>query len=237
MLRVYSSMKAGDRLIVVPGDLLPKDTVGPEQYLVETDSGKMPLVVGLLDMRGDKPSFIPLKGTYMPRKGDIVIGLIVSQGVMNWFVDIKAPYNAVLNVQDFLGRPFNPMTDDMSRMLQIGDYIKARIEAFDRSRSPVLSVNDEGLGRIVEGKVIEVSPTRIPRIIGKKKSMLEMLTEETGCDIYPAVNGRVHLKCEEQDMEAVAILAIKRIEREAHTMGLTERIKRFIREEKSIRGA
>ncbi|MCE4599570.1 MAG: exosome complex RNA-binding protein Rrp4 [Desulfurococcales archaeon] len=229
-------MQGKDRVIVVPGEILPKDTVGSEQYLIEADSGKMPVVVGLLDMRGDKPSFIPLKGTYIPKRGDIVIGLIVSQGVMNWFVDIKSPYNAVLNVSDFLGRPFNPMTDDMSKMLQIGDYIKAKVEAFDRSRSPVLSVQEEGLGRIVEGKVIDVDPTRIPRIVGKKKSMLSMLIEETGCDIYPAVNGRVHVKCDNPDMEAIVILAIKRIEREAHTVGLTERIKRFIEEEKSIRG-
>jgi len=224
------------RRIVVPGDILPPDTGGPEEYIIEYQGSKMPALIGILDKRDDKHVFIPLQGAYIPRKGAIVIGLVVSQGVVNWFIDINSPYQAILTVQDFLGRPYNPLTDDMSRLLKIGDYIKARVEAFDRNRNPTLSVQGEDLGRIIEGKIVEVAPSRIPRIIGKKHSMVNMIMEETGCSIYPAVNGRIHLKCPNSDSEAIAVLAIKKIEREPHTVGLTERVKKMIQEEKKVRG-
>ncbi len=230
-------MSEAKRRLVAPGELLPPDTVANTPYVITDESGrKIAAVAGLLDLRGEKPSFIPLQGAYVPSKGDIVIGLVVSQGILSWTVDINSPYTAVLTASDFLGRPFNPLTDDMSKLLQVGDYIKARVEAFDRSRNPMLSVQGEGLGRIVDGKVIDVAPSRVPRLIGKKHSMVNMIREETGCDIYVAVNGRVHVKCSNPVSEAIAVLAIKKIEREAHTTGLTERIRRFIEEEKKVRG-
>jgi exosome complex component RRP4 len=66
--------------------------------------------------------------------------------------------------------------------------------------------------------------------------MVNTLKELTGCDLLVAVNGRIHVKCPNEDVEAVAILAIKMIEREAHTTGLTNRVKRFIEEERRLRG-
>ncbi|MEB3774278.1 MAG: exosome complex protein Rrp4 [Desulfurococcales archaeon] len=229
-------MARQERRIVVPGDRLPPETTGPEEYLVDNGGWKTPAIVGILDVRDGKHVFIPLQGAYVPRKGDVVIGLIVSQGIVNWFVDINSPYQAILTAQDFLGRPFNPLTDDLSRLLRIGDYIKARVEAFDRTRNPLLTVQGEDLGRIVEGRVIDVHPSRIPRIIGKKHSMINMISEETGCKLYAAVNGRIHIVCPNPDSEAIAIMAIKKIEKEPHTVGLTERVKRLIEEEKKVRG-
>jgi len=221
--------------IVVPGDPLPEEVRGPEEYLVKTGKTVTPAVVGLLEP-GSKPSFVPLTSIYIPSPGDIVIGLIESQGVMNWFVDINSPYQAILNIQDFLKRQYNPAIDDLSRFLQIGDYVVAKVQSFDRTRNPVLTVAEEGLGRIVEGKVVEVSPAKVPRVIGRKGSMVNSLKELTGCDFLVAVNGRIHVKCPNEDVEAIAILAIKMIEREAHTVGLTNRVKRFIEEERKLRG-
>lgn len=221
--------------IVVPGDRLPPDVKGPEEYLVRVGDSVTPAVVGLLES-GSKPSFVPLTSIYVPSPGDVVIGLIESQGVMNWFVDINSPYQAILNVQDFLKRQYNPATDDLSRFLQIGDYIIAKVQSFDRTRNPVLTVSEEGLGRVVEGKVVEISPAKVPRVIGRKGSMVNSLKELTGCDILVAVNGRIHVKCPNEDLEAIAILAIKMIEREAHTTGLTNRVKRFVEEERRLRG-
>jgi len=224
------------RVIVAPGDEVPRETIAKEPYVIEVGGRKVATVIGLLDFRGDKPSFIPLQYVYVPKPGDIVIGLIASVGVMNWFVDINSPYTAVLTAQDFLGRPYNPVTDDLTRYLKVGDYIKAKVVAFDRTRNPLLTVADEGLGRIVEGKIIEVQPAKVPRVIGKKKSMLTMLQEETGCEIFVAVNGRIHIVCPNKDLESILVLAVKMIEREAHTSGLTERVKEYIRELKRVRG-
>ncbi len=225
------------RILVLPGDPIDDDVEAKVVYVYTDESGrKRAAIPGFVDKRGDKKVFIPLETVYIPKPGDVVIGIVAGIGVTNWFVDINSPYMAVLNLQDFLGRPFNPAVDEPGKYLEVGDYIKAKVLAFDRTRSPLLTVQGEGLGKITEGKVVDVSPARIPRVIGRKGSMLEVLTSETGCEIYAAVNGRVHVKCPNRDLEAIAVLAIKTIEREAFTSGLTARIRKLIEEEKIVRG-
>ena len=224
------------RIIVTPGDKLPGDVEAKEPYVVEINGVKVATTVGLLDTSGEKHVYIPLQSIYVPKKGDVVIGLVQSVGVVNWTLDINSPYNGVLPASDFLGRPYNPATDDLSQYLQVGDYVKVKIVAFDRTRNPLLTVQDKGLGKIVDGKILEVQPSKIPRIIGKKRSMLEMLKKETGCEIFVAVNGRIHVKCPDEDRETILILAIKMIERQAHTTGLTARVQEYIEELKKVKG-
>ena len=230
------SSDAKNRIIVAPGDRLPPETQGKEPFVIELDGEKVATVVGLLDLRGEKPSFIPLQSIYIPKPGDVVIGMVSSIGVMHWTVDINSPYTAVLTAQDFLGRPYNPMVDDLTRYLHVGDYIKAKVTAFDRSRNPLLTVQEQGLGKITDGKVIEIQPAKVPRVIGKKRSMINMLQEELGCEIFVAVNGRIHIKCPNKELESILVLAIKMIEKEAHKTGLTERIQKYIRELKAVKG-
>lgn len=224
------------RRIVVPGERLPDGVEAREPHVTEIGGVKVAAVMGLLDLHGEKPSFIPLQSVYVPRPGDIVIGMVQSLGVMSWQVDIKSPYIAVLNAQDFLGRPFNPATDDLSQYLALGDYIKAKVAAFDRSRNPTLTVQEKGLGKITEGKIVEVQPAKIPRIVGKKRSMIAMLEEEVGCEIFAAVNGRIHVKCGDPERESILVLAIKMIEREAHRAGLTSRVQGYVQELKKVKG-
>jgi exosome complex component RRP4 len=231
---------SSNRRIVVPGEVLPDNVIVRDrehEYVVEVNGVKHATVVGILDEREGKSVFIPLQTIYIPKPGDIVIGLVSSIGIMNWTVDINSPYTAILTAQEFLGRPYNPQIDDLSKYLPVGSYIKAKIAAFDRSRNPLLTVRgEEGLGRIMKGKIVEIDPAKIPRVIGKKGSMLSMLKEETGCDIFAAVNGRILINCENPDMEPILVLAIKMIEEQAHTTGLTDRVKKYVSELKLVRG-
>ncbi len=230
------SGEGSGRIIVVPGDKLPDEVEVKEPYVVEEGGSKYAAVMGILDIHDGKANFIPLQSVYVPKPGDVVIGMVQSIGVMNWQVDINSPYIAVLNAQDFLGRPFNPLSDDLTQYLNVGDYLKAKVVAFDRSRNPILTVQDKDLGKIVDGKIVEIQAAKIPRVIGKKRSMLNMLQEETGCEMFVAVNGRIHVKCRDPDREAILVLAIKMIEREAHTTGLTARVQEYIQELKKVRG-
>jgi len=221
--------------LVTPGEELDPDVEAQPPFVIEVDGRKIATVVGLYQEREGKKHFVRLKGPYVPRPGDVVIGLVTGVGIMNWYVDLNSPYNGVLSVNDFLGRPFNPAVDDMSKMLRVGDYVKVKIVAFDKTRNPLLTVQDKDLGRIVTGTVVEIAPAKVPRVIGRKRSMLEMLEKETECRFFVAVNGRIHIECPNKELEAIAVLAVKMIEREAHTSGLTERVMKFIQEERRIR--
>jgi len=80
--------------------------------------------------------------------------------------------------------------------------------------------------------VIEMSPSKVPRVIGKNGSMIQTLKNMTGCRIYVGQNGRIWIDGELDDM-TLAVKAIKMIEDEAQNLGLTEKVKRFLEENKA----
>ncbi|ABM80430.1 exosome complex RNA-binding protein Rrp4 [Hyperthermus butylicus] len=238
MARIYVQ----NRSIVVPGDLLAEgEDVVVESIFVERVGLKYyATITGLANVQQEdgkfKVSIIPLEGAYIPRPGDIVIGLVRDIGLTHWEVDIASPYKGILTVQEVLDRPFNPATDSLKKYLDVGDYIVAKIVAFDRARDPLLTIKGKGLGRIVEGSIVEIKPSRVPRVIGKKGSMVNMIMQETGCEVLVGQNGRILVKCPNRELEEIVVLSIKKIEAEAHTTGLTERVREFIRRERSRRG-
>lgn len=227
-----ANIYVANRQIVKPGDLLAEgDDVIAGSYTYKVGSKVYGTVVGLAEVKENAVSIIPLEGIVVPREGDLVIGIVVGVGITNWFIDIRAPYKAVLNASEAVEQ-FNPLTDDIRKYLDVGDYILAKILIFDRSRGPVLTTKAKGLGKIVEGVVVDVKPSRVPRIVGKKKTMLEALTSSTNCNITVAVNGRIWIKCPNSLLEDIVIRAIRKIESEAHIPGLTDRIRKFIEDEK-----
>lgn len=238
MAKIYVS----PRTIVVPGDLIAEgDDVEAESLFIEKRGKRFyATITGLVSVEQVdekyKINIIPLEGAYIPRPGDVVIGLVEDIGLTHWEIDISSPYKGILTVQEALDKPFNPVTDSLKRYLDVGDYVVAKVIAFDRARDPLLTIKGKGLGRVTEGSIVEIKPSRVPRVIGKKGSMVNMLMKETGCEILVGQNGRILVKCPNKDIEEVLILSIKKIEAEAHTTGLTERVREFIRKEREKRG-
>jgi len=78
------------------------------------------------------------------------------------------------------------------------------------------------------GKIIDVTPSKVPRIIGKQGSMIKMIKEGTGCNIVVGQNGKVWIKGERIEDEVKATEVILKIEQESHTQGLTDTIKSIL---------
>jgi exosome complex component RRP4 len=90
----------------------------------------------------------------------------------------------------------------------------------------------EGQLRVLRsGRVVEVSYTKVPRVIGRAGSMVSLLKDKLDVNIFVGKNGRIWINGKAED-EELAIKAIKRIEQEAHTSGLTDRITKFLEEAK-----
>lgn len=100
--------------------------------------------------------------------------------------------------------------------------------AFDRTRDPLLTIKGPGLGKVSTGRVVEIAAAKIPRLIGRKGSMISMLKHETGCQITVGRNGVVLVWGKTPESERVAVEAIYMVEKEAHTRGLTDRIRDMI---------
>ena len=206
--------------LVIPGDILSDDVkrAGEGTYVA---SGKVyASIYGILDQK--ELRVIPLSGKYMPYTGDTVIGKVVDIIFSNWIVDINSPYEALLHVSE---HPERIDTCDMDRCLEIGDLIIARVKDVDATMRVELTL--EKFKPLRSGRVIEISHTRIPRVIGRGGSMINLLKKELDCSIFVGQNGRIWINGKEDYID-LAIQTLLKIEREAHTPGLTDRIRELI---------
>jgi exosome complex component RRP4 len=219
-----------DRKVVVPGDLLSEEAKRSGEGTYVRNGGVYSLLYGLANFR-DKINVIPLAGKYIPEPGDNVIGVVKDITFSNWIVDINSPYDGLLHISEF---PIRIESDEMSKYLRIGSSIMTRVADVDPTMKVELTLNDKKLGQIKAGQVIEISHTRVPRLIGKGGSMISMLKKEVNCNIFVGQNGRIWIHGGTEDMD-LALKTITLIEKEAHTNGLTDRIVGFLKKEKGAR--
>src|SRR3989304_5322838 len=220
------------RQLVTPGDLLAEnDYMAGEN--THKENGKIYATrVGLVNYEEKRVYVVALKSFYVPMVGDTIIGKVVEVTLGGWVTDIRAPYLAMLRASDALERPFKPQRDDLPALFDVGDMLIAKIVAYDRTRDPLLTVLERGLGKVTRGQVIEITPTKIPRVIGKKGSMVTTIKNETGCQVSIGQNGRIAIMGKTPEDERLAIMAIRLVEQEAHTSGLTDRVTEMLRKEK-----
>ena len=81
--------------------------------------------------------------------------------------------------------------------------------------------------------MVEISPAKIPRVLGRKGSMLKVIEEKTGCTLAVGQNGRILVWGDDPQRVNLAVKAVLMIEREAHTSGLTDRVALMLEKEKS----
>ncbi|MEM4222113.1 MAG: KH domain-containing protein [archaeon] len=194
------------REFVVPGE-----EVDPrlKEYTYSEGGKVYSSIYGLLVEKEGQVRLSPLKQKYIPKQNDIVIGIIKEEKFGGYYVDINSPYEAILETE---------------RKYPEGSIIIAVVSEITEVKSAVLTKE-----RKISGNLIEVNPAKIPRVIGKKNSMINLLREKTGCSIYVGANGRV---CISGENLILVEKAIQKIEQEAHLEGLTEKIIDFLEKEK-----
>lgn len=212
------------RELVLPGDLLDSNGAKVGEYAYERDGNVYAAVLGIKNVSPNGVGVIPLHGQYMPVAGDLVIGMINDIGPSNWMVDINAPYPAPLHVSEV---PWKVEFGDTSRFLNIGDVVLLKVLSVDESKKIQVTMNDSGLRKIEGGMLVEISHTKVSRVIGKSGSMIQMLKNLSDCRITVGQNGRIWIDGEGESAEAVAE-AIKMIEEEAQSHNLTEKVKEFL---------
>ena len=106
----------------------------------------------------------------------------------------------------------------------VGDVLFLRVVEVDEIKKAKLGLKGRGMGKFKGGIIVDIAPTKVPRLIGKKGSMINMIKDKTKCKIVVGQNGLVWVKGNE-DMEQLTREIIHLIEAEAHTSGLTNKIK------------
>ena len=217
-----------NRDLVVPGDVLYEGRIRTGDNTYRSQGKVSASRIGLVDYSRGMVSVIALEAGFNPLVGDLVIGEVIDIELGHWLVDIDASSDAVLNVPDAIDAPFR--TDIvMPDILDIGDTIIAKIVDMDRRRTPILSILGRDLGKVEEGFIIRLTPSKIPRLIGKKGSMVNMILRETESNIVIGQNGRILIHGKTREQEENAVNVIEKVEREAHISGLTNRVQEYLK--------
>ena len=214
--------------IVVPGDIIAEGNYEVISGAYRIGRKIIADVIGVLYIREGKIKVVPVEGSYYPTVGDKVIGKVVDYSIVSWSIDIRAPYLARLDANDYFKKPIDPSRFNIKDALDIGDIIFAEVAVAERASNVQLVANKKGLGKLTGGTLIEVNPKKIPRILGKGRVMLNTIIKLTGAKITVGNNGYIWISAPDRKVETVVIDAIKKIERESHVPGLTDRIKKFI---------
>ncbi|MDA4116304.1 MAG: exosome complex RNA-binding protein Rrp4 [Thaumarchaeota archaeon] len=212
---------------VIPGDVIVTGDYRPGMYVQRRGSDMVALRVGLAEIVRNDVKVIPLSGAYIPRAEDMVVGKVVNVTGYGWEADINSCFVGYLPGQFVFGRDFSPSTHDLTTRFTVGDLMLAKIEAFDRTRDPQLSIRGPGLGKIPQGEIVKMTPMKIPRLIGRKGYMINMIAEFSACEIKVGQNGVVVVDGPAEGVRK-AVQAIELIEQEAHTADLTTKVQQLL---------
>jgi len=214
-----------DKDLVVPGEILAEEDFHPGRGTFKEENKICSSVVGLVAIRNKKISVIPLQSKYIPKRGDVVIGEINDIRFSMWGLDINSPYSGLLPASEVFGKEKR----ELEKVFKVGDVLFLRVIDVDEVKKVKLGLKGRGLGKFRGGILIYITPTKVPRLIGKKGSMINMIKDKTHCDIVVGQNGVVWVKGQ-TEMERIAEKVIKMIQNQAHTSGLTDRVREMLAE-------
>ena len=184
-------------------------------------------ILGVLNENNGFINVVPLKGRYDPFEKDFVIGIVEEPMASSWLVDINAAYPALLHVNEV---PWDVEFGETDKYLNHGDCVMAKVLSVDQEKKLQITLNDRNLYKIRGGTMINVEPSKVPRIIGKKGSMISLLKKYTNCRIFVGQNGRIWIDGDEDGVKKV-IETIKKIEDESLSYGLTNKIEELLKKD------
>jgi len=216
------------RKYVIPGDVVTTGPFRPEQNVILDGDKIIATTIGISEIYDDSVKVIPLTGMYIPKIDDLVIAKVNSHTSLSWELDINSCYVGFLPAQDVFGRDFSAHADELSSKLKTGDLVAARIANFDRTRDPLVTISDRDLGQIDSGELVEISPSKVPRLIGKRGTMIQMIEMATDAAITIGQNGWVVISCESSEGLLKAKKAIQMVNEQAHIANLTDQVKEML---------
>ncbi|MCL4552700.1 MAG: hypothetical protein M1305_04000 [Candidatus Marsarchaeota archaeon] len=192
--------------IVVPGEKLEDKPLRIDEAFTE-DGKTYSTIMGMYD--DVRKVLTPLEGLWYPRPGDDTVGVVQEDKFNVYIIDLNSPYRGLI------------FAKDCNEDLMAGDIIEAEVKELDKTKTVILARPRKLIG----GKILYVRPSKIPRLLGKSNTMLRQITQLTQTSATVGLNGLVWLKGGRID---AATEAVATVQNEAHTAGLTDRIRAML---------
>ncbi len=214
-----------ERRLVIPGETIVEgDDYLPGDFTTKDGKEVIANRYGLSEINGRVVKIIPISGVFEPRRGNNVIGRVEDINFSGWSMYIGGPYSAFLPLSEcprFINR------NNIEEFANIGDILNVKIWSVKRGGVD-LTLKSRGLGKLEGGRLIRINPHKVPRVIGKEGSMINLIKNGTKTEITVGQNGFIWLKGETEG-ENKAEQAINIIETEASSDGLTDKVEKFLK--------
>lgn len=226
MDNIKSELLTQERQFVVPGEVLATgiDFLPSSGCFRENNKIKAKLM-GLVRLKDRFIGVVPLAGVYIPKSGDGIIASVEDMQSTMWITNINSPYDAILTLGEAVGEYVDINKTDISVYYDIGDLVYAKVLNVSKSKQVQLTMNDHRARKLMGGRVMRITPSKVPRVIGKDGSMIELIKTKTNCQIIIGQNGIAWVKGEKESLAAKAILMIND---ESHLTGLTDKISQLL---------
>jgi exosome complex component RRP4 len=215
----------GERKLVVPGEIIVSgDDYLPGDFTRKEGKNIIANRYGLAEQNGRVVKIIPISGVFEPRRGNNVIGRVSDLTFNGWIVEIDGPFSGFLPIME---SPRFVNKNNLQEFANIGDVIAAKILGVKRGGID-LTLKSRGLGKLEGGRLIKINPHKVPRVIGREGSMINLIKDETKTEISVGQNGYIWIQGE-LNAEKKAEEAINLIAQDSNVNGLTETIEKFLK--------
>ncbi|MBS3078990.1 RNA-binding protein [Candidatus Pacearchaeota archaeon] len=217
-----------ERKLVVPGEIIAEgEEFLPGDFTRKEGNNIVANRYGLVEINGRVARIIPISGVFEPRRGNNVIGRVEDINFSGWMMDIGGPYSAFLPLMEcprFINR------NNLDEFAAIGEIMAVKIAGVKKSGVD-LTLKARGLGRLDDGRLIKINPHKVPRVIGKEGSMINLIKDSTKTEINVGQNGYIWIKGDAEG-ENKAEEAIQLIVKDTAVSGLTDKVENFLKGEK-----
>jgi exosome complex component RRP4 len=214
-----------ERTLVLPGQEIPGRGLKPGPGTYRVGGRIYASVLGLLNVREGTAEVVALSGRYVPKPGDLVVGTVTDAQTTFWLLDIGAPRWAPLHMT---GTPWKVDIGDTERYLRIGDSVLVRVESLEATGRIGVTMLGEGLGKLEGGTIVRITPARVPRVVGRKGSMIDTISRMTGAQVSIGQNGRVWVGGSPEAIHRVSEV-LQMIEEHGQRSGLTSHVEEYLR--------
>jgi len=197
------------KTIVVPGEQIGNATRQSNSVLVNNNKSYSKYL-GVLYNSDDKLQVVPLQGKYIPKEGDLIIGLVYAEDNFGYILDVKSstmPYISKRAIRSELKQ---------------GDFLLCEVNSVNEIKQMTISIQS----KLEDGFLLQVPSKKVPRVIGKHKSMISLLEKYSESKILVGANGFIFVK----DGKANIVKdALEIINRYSHVDNLTEKMDVYLK--------
>jgi exosome complex component RRP4 len=159
--------------IVIPGEKVSDSPLKISGGAYRKDGSVYAKYLGILYKNEVGVSVVPLNGSYVPRVGDVIIGIVTGESLYDYNLDMNYYNHGRLNKRDSPG------------ILKINDVLLLRVAEVNE----IKQVTIECIRKLEAGTLFNVNPRKIARIVGKNRSMLSAIEKHTGSKLIVGSNG------------------------------------------------